>query len=607
MKFFTVAALAATAVAYPGSHGGSKRDHSGVFRRIIERAGERLAERQGPPAQPVILIGDLQQAGTGGTATNDQIMGCFNSPNGAACLSTETYTPPTKDSEACAADTCCIWSYIKDDLVPLFREADGTCSDIARSAVRFGFHDAAAWNTAQTTGGADGSLLLSPDETNRPENAGLNVAKAALLPIYYKYKSYGISAADLVQFAHNVAVVVCPLGPRSLTYIGRPDWNPAEGEAPTGLLPSATADADTNLNLFADKTIGEVDLVALLGAHSTAKQFFFDTSKAGMPLDSTPGVWDVAFYSEVLNGSAPCGVFRLPSDDFLGADASTIGGFRAMSAGFPSDTGAGQILWNGLYAKAYLRLSLLGVAGIQGLTDCSKVLPPAISTFEQPPDAKVTCPASSSSSSSVIPSSTKSFSSFSFFPNTTSHNSHPTHPASNSHGGHPTHAGSTSKGGNGGKPTGSYGNGGYGDGGYGNGGYGDGGYGSGPKPTSSGSGGYGHGDGHWGYSTSTIYTTKTITITDKHGHPTETCVTEPVGTTTWPIEGPSKTTTITTTKTSTITMHGGKVTTSTWEEPITTTVWDDAWTWVSPTVTAAATKPATCKVKTVSITTTVWA
>jgi hypothetical protein len=46
MKFIAVAALAGVAVAYPGQKSG-KRDHSGVFKAIIERAGERLVERQG--------------------------------------------------------------------------------------------------------------------------------------------------------------------------------------------------------------------------------------------------------------------------------------------------------------------------------------------------------------------------------------------------------------------------------------------------------------------------------------------------------------------------------------------------------------------------------
>lgn len=194
-----------------------------------------------------ILIGDLQLAGTGGSATNEQIMGCFNNQNGTTCESFETYTPPKKDTTACEADTCCIWSYIKDDLVPLFTECDGTCNDVARASVRFGFHDAGTWKIGMTSGGADGSLLLDPSEVQRSENAGLDRARNALLPVWQKYKSYGISAADLVQFAHNVAVVVCPLGPRSLTYVGRPDWTEGAGGKP--IVPHRRVCDDTILNL----------------------------------------------------------------------------------------------------------------------------------------------------------------------------------------------------------------------------------------------------------------------------------------------------------------------------------------------------------------------
>ena len=62
-----------------------------------------------------------------------------------------------------------------------------------------------------------------------------------------------------------------------------------------------------------------------------------------------------------------------------------------MSAEFPLDTGAGQVLWNTLYAKAYTRMSLMGVADAQHLVDCSHVLPAQIQTFDPPADAKVTC------------------------------------------------------------------------------------------------------------------------------------------------------------------------------------------------------------------------
>jgi hypothetical protein len=51
------------------------------------------------------------------------------------------------------------------------------------------------------------------------------------------------------------------------------------------------SDADTLINLFNDKTISPHDLAALLGAHSTSKQFHQKPADAGLPQDTTPGVW----------------------------------------------------------------------------------------------------------------------------------------------------------------------------------------------------------------------------------------------------------------------------------------------------------------------------
>jgi hypothetical protein len=197
----------------------------------------------------------------------------------------------------CSEDTCCVWDYVVQDLVEIFTQCDGTCSRLARSAVRFGFHDAAAWDLNATFGGADGSLFLSDDEINRPENNGLQAWRTKGLEILDKYSDYGVGAADFAQFAHNVATVVCPLGPRTLTYVGREDSSTANLE---NLLPSVTSDADTLINLFSDKSTTFVDLAALVGAHTTANQFFVDPARAGQPLDSTPGIWDVKFYSEIV-------------------------------------------------------------------------------------------------------------------------------------------------------------------------------------------------------------------------------------------------------------------------------------------------------------------
>jgi hypothetical protein len=186
---------------------------------------------------------------------------------------------------------------VAKDLVDLYTSENGTCNSFARAAVRFGFHDAAAWNTSTGFGGADGSLLINPTEVSRSENAGLQTIHDTATLFLNKYSSFGVGAADLVQFMHNVAVVTCPLGPRQITFVGR---DSSDADAPTGLLPDARSPVTDLLQLFLDKTIGTIDLISLIGAHTTGTQRFFDPANAG-PFDTTDGVWDVAFYSEALN------------------------------------------------------------------------------------------------------------------------------------------------------------------------------------------------------------------------------------------------------------------------------------------------------------------
>jgi hypothetical protein len=111
---------------------------------------------------------------------------------------TQSYVAPDLNSAACLADTCCVWDYIQNDLVAMFSNSDGTCNDLARAAVRMGFHDAGAWSTTSGDGGADGSLVLSPDEINRSENNGLQEIRSEALAILSQYSSFSVGAADLV-------------------------------------------------------------------------------------------------------------------------------------------------------------------------------------------------------------------------------------------------------------------------------------------------------------------------------------------------------------------------------------------------------------------------
>ena len=239
-------------------------------------------------------------------------------------------------SAACKADACCHWKWLAYEMTARFNGTSGRCSKFARQAVRLGFHDAGVWSKDSGYGGADGSILLS-NEMSRADNNGLSVIADQTNKWYTKYNQYGMSMADIIQFGANVATVVCPLGPRIRTFVGRKDNSKA---GPTGLLPGEKDSADVLLKLFAAKTIDAHDLVALVGAHTTSQQHFVNTGRDGDPQDSTPGVWDMAFYPQTTNTS-PVRVLKFQSDINLSKDSRT----KEEWAEF-SDRNSGQNHWN---------------------------------------------------------------------------------------------------------------------------------------------------------------------------------------------------------------------------------------------------------------------
>jgi len=219
-----------------------------------------------------------------------------------------------KSSWLCAQNTCCIWKYVALDMEKKFKGSSGRCNGYARAAVRLGFHDAGAWSKTTGFGGADGSIVLA-NEGGRPENNGLQEIIVVMQDWYNQYHQYGVGMADLIQMGATVATVVCPLGPRIRSFVGRKD---SATPAAEGLLPNVFSDAATLISLFQNKTIQPHGLAALVGAHTVSQQRFVDTSRALDPQDSTPGVWDVKFYPETT-GNAPKRVFKFQSDIVLSA------------------------------------------------------------------------------------------------------------------------------------------------------------------------------------------------------------------------------------------------------------------------------------------------
>lgn len=167
------------------------------------------------------------------------------------------------------------WTNIGKDLRLAFLTPDNQqCNDLARASVRYAFHDAGTFSlklpfVAPAAGGADGSILLGP-EISRAENGGLETYHAFIgdkLKAYRSLYGNGVGAADLIQFASNVATLVCPGGPKVKTFVGRNDSAVGQ-QSPTGVMPPGFgpgSDHDSLMNLFLDKGFQPKDLAALVG------------------------------------------------------------------------------------------------------------------------------------------------------------------------------------------------------------------------------------------------------------------------------------------------------------------------------------------------------
>lgn len=323
--FVALTALTSIATAYPGMAPGSApgQAHSDFIAKIRGgRGGFSAFANDNEPIGDLIKLSDSSLSDVG-----KDIKSILTASGSPVSQDAAGGNVPALGSAECSADKCCVWKHVADDILPTFRDDSG-CTDSARASIRLGFHDAAGWSKPTgDLGGADGSIILAAEEIGRPANKGLEEIAAQMKVWHDKYKDFGAGMADLIQFLANTATVACPGGPRIKTFVGRKDSSVA---APDGLLPDPKDPADKLIELFGNKTITAPGLAALVGAHSTSRQRFFDESKANAPQDTSPGVWDVLFYKQVLEG-APAEVVTFPSDINLSKDARSGPAFRAFS------------------------------------------------------------------------------------------------------------------------------------------------------------------------------------------------------------------------------------------------------------------------------------
>ncbi|KAJ6457967.1 heme peroxidase [Mycena sanguinolenta] len=262
---------------------------------------------------------------------------------------------------------CIPWYDIRDAIMGgIFQ---GRCGDNARAAIRLAFHDAGTFSLALQSnalpnGGADGSLLVDPNEVLRSENNGLQNIVSLLQPLPAQF---GVSPGDILHLAGVLAVLACPGGPVIPAYVGR---NAPRNVAPTGLLPNPEDPVDVLLARFADMGFNSREVMALIGAHTTGKQRFVDTAVANTTFDTTVQIWDTRFYTQTADPTTDLpGTYKLDSDVNFATNSSTATDFKRFIGK--------QATWTTEYAAAHQKMSLLGFQE-KALTDCSEILPLAI-------------------------------------------------------------------------------------------------------------------------------------------------------------------------------------------------------------------------------------
>ncbi|KAK6850640.1 class II peroxidase [Apiospora arundinis] len=237
---------------------------------------------------------------------------------------------------------CSAWGKVAKDLRSTLVGGDGALTDNGRASVRVPFHDC-------FPGACDGSIILANECTDRPEN-GQMIPICGILG--QKAKDFNVGTADIIQLAGALSIRAAG-GPNIGFYAGRQDSSTAN---PAGQMPGQNDPADKIIGDFRAKGFSPNELVALLGAHTVAK------NRAGQALDTTDARWDNVFYSETEDLRAPA---TLNSDKAVSRASDT----RRTWSGFAGDSGA----WESMFIPAMQKMTTMGNdAG--SLTDCSRVI-----------------------------------------------------------------------------------------------------------------------------------------------------------------------------------------------------------------------------------------
>jgi len=148
---------------------------------------------------------------------------------------------------------------------------DGT--SLAGTFIRLAWHSCGTYKAADNSGGSNGARMRFSPEASYGNNAGLDLARAALEPIKQQFPE--ISYADLYTFSGVVAVEEAG-GPKIPFAIGRTDDQDGSKSDPKDRLPNADMGSRSKTishmrEIFGRMGFSDQEMVALLGAHAMGR------------------------------------------------------------------------------------------------------------------------------------------------------------------------------------------------------------------------------------------------------------------------------------------------------------------------------------------------
>ncbi|KAJ9446705.1 Cytochrome c peroxidase [Diplonema papillatum] len=159
--------------------------------------------------------------------------------------------------------------------------------------VRLAWHASGTFSRKSGDGGNHGTMDI-PSESSDPANAGLDVPRKHLAPLWTEAKKF--SKADFWVLAALIAINEMG-GPQIPFYYGRVDGKKCP---PTGRLPDASKGSDHIRAVFTDNLgFNDQEIVALMGAHAMGR-CHADRSGFEGPWTHDPYGFSNGYYGELL-------------------------------------------------------------------------------------------------------------------------------------------------------------------------------------------------------------------------------------------------------------------------------------------------------------------